>query len=196
MFSLFPTGFELARAYAKSGGSEPVGQFNLGLSIVMKDHIKITFGDGSYLQIRPEHIYPLTEEGYDVIVIQGDAMLQTSTPGSWCGFKDLKIRLVPYGPPKENTPEEKPESSSVLTKFKEIFAKEPKFTLLPSTRRYNIPEWWSKIPTLSEEPGYARTDSSRHQRLLETLQWPIENFDYVKTLRINRDVTMITETKS
>lgn len=180
---------------------EPTRQFfNLGLSIIMKDHIKITFGDGSYLQVRPDQIYSLKKEEYDILVIRGDAMLQTSAPGSWCGIKDLQIQLVPYGPPEEeSTPSEgQPLSSgaekfSILAKFKEIFSNEPKFTLLPSNRGYIIPEWWSKMPILFARPGYVGTDSSRHRRMLESGYWPIEKFDRIKTLKLDRKITIVTD---
>lgn len=176
-------------------GAKPARQFfTLGLSI-MKDHVKITFGDGSYLQMRPDHIYSRQEEEYDILVIRGDAMLQTSTPGSWCGIKDLQMQLVPYGPPEEvTTPGSPEETTSMLSKIKQCLgSNKTKFTLLPSNRGYIIPEWWSKIPILFERPGYVGTDSSKHRRMLESTYWPVEKFDRIKTMKLDRDVTMVTD---
>lgn len=196
MFSGVPAIFDTARAYAKLEWGDSSKQFNLELSVVMQDNIKITFGDGSWIQIRPENIYPITKEGNDVLIIQGDGMFQTPTPSSWCGIKDLKLRLVSYGPPKEPSDEkQKVVEPSILTKIKKMFDGEPKFALLPSNRRYIIPQWWSKIPTLTEEHGFARVDSSLHRNLLENVYWPIENFNQVKTLKLVRMVTMNTTTK-
>lgn len=150
-----------------------------------KDGIIMSFGDGSFLSINPSKIYPSKEKDIDVMNIEGECMFQASVPSSWCGFPNLKIKIVSYGPPKREP--EKPPTS--WTNLKNFFGSDPEI-LCPSNLRFGIPEFWSELPVLKVYSWGKKTDSSRHKSVLENTYWPIEDFEKIKAMKLDRKIVV------
>lgn len=125
-------------------------------------------------------------------IIRGEAYFQSALK-NWCGFLDLQIRLVPYGPPESSeVVKETPKEETIFSKFKSFFmnfnsSEEPK--LIPSTHRYPVPGWWVKVPEFTHK-GLVHVSPDRHRSLLEGRLWPIKDFDRIETLRLSRVVTI------
>jgi len=129
-----------------------------------KKTLCLDLGDGSFLMLWIEAVQMDVVNG--VKTLRGDAMLDLGERGKkdWCGFKDLTIKLAPYGPQ----------------------------SIAPG-QAFLIPKWWYQIVTDNRKLSKFLTGHPfpvqyplRHRRFLENEAWPVpeEQWSTIRDLRL------------